>query len=82
MHAKFSFFLTLLLGIAHTPLWTVIPVALVNNAIGLNTPPGRLQETLASGISYLRLFSVNLPLMGALTFAIYGVGYGLALLFS
>jgi len=68
---------TAALGFFHMPFWSILPLVLVNNFIGIHTPPQRLLRLREMGVSYWSFFVKNLPLIAALTSAVYGLGYAI-----
>ena len=70
------------LGFYHAPIWAIIPIAIVNNFIGMHSPPERLDRLRDMGVSYWSFFLSNLPLIAIFTIAIYGTGYGVGLFFD
>ena len=69
------------LGFLNVKVWWIVPLIILNNFIGMHTPPERMERLREMGASYWGFFFTNIPLIALLTAAIYGAGYGIGLLF-
>jgi len=72
--------LTVILGYSHVSMWSLLPIAVINNFIGMYLPRNRMNVVDGAGVGYWRVFLTNLPLISILTLAVYGLGYGVSLL--
>jgi len=82
MIANASLIALMVFGFKHLPVWWIIPLIILNNFIGMHTPPERMQYLKEMGASYWGFFFTNLPLMTIFGIVLYGAGYGIGLFFT
>ena len=70
------------LGFLHFPIWWIVPLAILNNFIGMHTPPERMTAIKEMGVGNWRFFVTNLPLIALFTVLVYGLGYVIGYLWS
>ncbi len=72
----------LALGFNQAPAYFVLPLAIVNNFIGIHTPRRRWLDMKHIGVSYWRFFFTNFPLIALLSFLLYGIGYAASAIYG
>ncbi len=79
--ATLSLILLAAVGFQQWSLLFIVIFALVNALIGMFTPRTRIAELQAAGASPVMFYIGSLPLHLVLAAVVYGIGYGIGLLF-
>jgi hypothetical protein len=69
------------LGFMAMPWWLVVPFAVINTFIGAHFPAGKAQMFQERG-QYWQLVLSSLPLQAVFAAIVFGIGYGVGLLFA
>lgn len=68
-------------GIWHAPLWILIPFTVLNSFIGVHFPSWKAQRLKEDG-TYWRTLIGSSPLQLVFAAIVFGVGYGIGVLFA
>lgn len=82
MFGTISLIALLTVGLLHVSMWFVVPFAVLNAVIGLFTPRDRIAHLKKTGSTPIKFIVGALPLHLVLAIFVYGVGFGIGLLFD
>ena len=81
MLGTISLIVLFIIGFLHAPVWLIAQFAFLNAVIGLYTPPDRIAQLKEAGSTPLKFIIGALPLHLVLAAVVFGIGYGIGLLF-